>query len=318
MTLFDQAKALGRQGRPAEAVALIEDAAARGDGEGNLILAHWLLYGTDRPRDARAAHRHLELAARQGSTLAVRMRANLTASGTGCEPDRDKAIEMLEQIAGEDPAAAAQLAMLPRMMPIAEAEKADREILSADPRVEIVRQLLLPEECDYVTGLAEPKLKPSLVWDAVTGRGKPDPIRTSHGAHFVPHDEDLVLQAINARLALASGTGVNQGEALTVMRYTPGQEYKPHLDALPGLRQQRACTAIAYLNGDYEGGATVFPELSISIRAGIGDVLIFTNIDANGRPDPGMRHGGEPVTRGEKWIATRWIREGPHDPYDRG
>lgn len=318
MTLFDQAKALGRQGRPADAVALIEGAAARGDAEGNLILAHWLLYGTDRPRDARAAHRHLELAGQKGSALAVRMQANLTASGTGCEPDKDRAVEILRQIAGEDPAAAAQLAMLPNMMSIADAKEAKRERLSADPRVEIVRKLLLPRECEYVTGLAGPRLKPSLVWDAVTGRGKPDPIRTSHGAHFVPHDEDLVLQAINLRLAVASGTSVNQGEALTVMRYTPGQEYKPHLDALPGLRQQRACTAIAYLNGDYEGGATVFPELSISIRADIGDVLIFTNIDANGHADPRMRHAGEPVTRGEKWIATRWIRVGPHDPYDRG
>ena len=318
MTLFDEAKALGRDGRPLEAVALIERAAARGDAEGNLILAHWLLYGSDRPRDAKAALRHLELATQKGSTLAARMRAHLTANGTGCKADQDKAVDMLRQIADEDPAATAQLEMLPRMMSDADAGKASRESLSQDPRVEIVRGLLLPHECEYVIGLAEPKLKPSLIYDAVTGRGKPDPIRTSHGAHFVPHDEDLVLQAINRRLALSSGTGVDQGEALFVMRYTAGQEYKPHLDALPGLRQQRACTAIAYLNDEYEGGATVFPELSIAIRAGIGDVLIFTNIDADGRADLRVRHGGQPVTQGAKWIATRWIREGPHDPYDRG
>jgi prolyl 4-hydroxylase len=318
MTLFDEAKALGRAGRPLEAVALIERAAADGDAEGNLILAHWLLQGSDRPRDAQAAHRHLEVAAQKGSTEAVRMRANLTASGTGCPADQGAAIAMLEGIAGEDRAAAAQIAMLPRLMSEADAGTATRDSLSSDPRVEIVRQLLLPDECGYLIGVAEPKLKPSLIYDAVTGRGKPDPIRTSHGAHFVPHDEDLVLQAINRRLAAASGTRVDQGEALFVMRYTPGQEYKPHLDALPGLRQQRAHTAIAYLNDGYEGGATVFPELGISIRAGTGDVLIFDNVDSNGRADPRVRHGGEPVTSGAKWIATRWIREGPHDPYDRG
>lgn len=318
MKLFDEAKVLARAGRPTEAVALIERAAAEGDPEGNLILAHWLLYGSDRPRDAKAAHRHLELAAQKGSMQAVRMRAYLTASGTGCEADQEKAIQMLRQIANEDSVAAEQLALLPRMMTIADAKKAKRERLSADPSIEIVRKLLLPEECDYVIRLAEPSLKPSLIYDAATGRGKPDPIRTSHGAHFVPHDEDLVLQAINRRLALVSGTGVHHAEALFVMRYTPGQEYKPHLDALAGLRQQRAWTAITYLNGDYEGGATVFPELSISIRAGIGDVLIFSNIGADGQADPRVRHGGLPVTQGVKWIATRWIREGPHDPYDRG
>ena len=73
MTLFDEAKALGRAGRPGEAVALIETAAANGDAEGNLILAHWLLYGSDRPRDAKAAHRHLELASERGSTVAARL-----------------------------------------------------------------------------------------------------------------------------------------------------------------------------------------------------------------------------------------------------
>ena len=318
MTLFDEAKALARSGRPREGVALIERAAAAGDAEGNLILAHWLLYGSDRPRDAEAAHRHLELAAQKGSTLAARMRAHLTANGTGCEANQDKAIAMLGQIADKDPAAAAQLEMLPRMMSLEDAGKASRERLSQDPLVEVVRGLLLPHECEYLMALAEPKLKPSLIYDEITGRGKPDPIRTSHGAHFVPHDEDLVLRAINQRLALASGTGVDQGEALFVMRYTPGQEYKPHLDALPGLRQQRAFTAIAYLNDGYEGGETAFPELSIALRAGIGDVLVFSNIDSNGRANPKVRHGGKPVTQGVKWIATRWIREGPHDPYDRG
>ena len=107
-------------------------------------------------------------------------------------------------------------------------------------------------------------------------------------------------------------------EALYVIRYRPGQEYRPHFDALPGLHNQRAWTAITYLNDDFEGGATVFPELSISVRLGAGDVLIFRNIDQESRPDPRMRHAGEPVTRGVKWIATRWIRERPHDPYDRG
>ena len=63
---------------------------------------------------------------------------------------------------------------------------------------------------------------------------------------------------------------------------------------------------------------TAFPDLSISIRVEAGDVLVFQNVDAEGRPHPLMRHAGQPVTRGAKWIATRWIRTAPTDPYDRG
>ena len=318
MKLFEQATALARAGRPKDAVALIEKAAQSGDPEGNFILAHWLLYGTDRPRDIRAGYRHLENAARKGNARAVRALAHLTASGTGCEANEAKALQMLRDIADEDAVAADQLSLLPRMMSLADAKPAERQCVSADPSIEIVRKLLLPEECAYLMHRAEPLLKPSLIDDPVTGMGKPDPIRTSHGAAFVPHEEDLVVQAINRRIALASGTDVNHAEALYVMRYAPGQEYRPHLDALAGLKNQRAWTAIAYLNEEFEGGATVFPELSISVRLGTGDLLIFRNADSDGEPDLRMRHAGEPVTRGAKWIATRWIRTGPHDPYDRG
>lgn len=318
MKLFDQASALARSGRPKEAVALIENAAAAGDPEGNFLVAHWLLYGSDRPRDVRAAYRHLEQSAGKGNARAVRALAHLTASGTGSDADPDKALAMLRRIAGADPVAASQLAMLPKMMRDADAAGAEREQMSADPHIEIVRRLLLPDECDYLIDRAEPMLKPSYVDDGKTGVGRPDPIRTSHGAAFVPHEEDLVVQAINRRIAAASGTDVHHAEALYVMRYTPGQEYRPHLDALPGLKNQREWTAIAYLNDGFEGGATTFPELGLSVRLGVGDLLVFRNSGPEGTPDLRMRHAGEPVTSGEKWIATRWIRHGPHDPYDRG
>lgn len=318
MSLWAEATALSRAGRPEDAVALVERAAAQGDAEGNLIVAHWLLYGSDRPRDAAAAHRHLERAAAAGSSEAVRIRAYLTASGTGCAPDRGEALRMLERIAASDPAAAAQLDLLPRMMHDEDAQAARREPLSADPRIEIVRALLLPEECAYVMRIAAPLLKPSRIDDPATGRARADPIRTSHGTAFVPHAEDLVLQAINRRIALATSTGTGQAEPLFVMRYAPGQEYRPHLDALAGLKNQRSMTAIAYLNEDYRGGATVFPLLSLSVRAAAGDLLIFSNVDARGEADPRLRHAGEPVTEGAKWIATRWIRQRRHDPYERG
>ena len=318
MKLFDQATALARAGRPTEAVALIEAAAAAGDPEGNFILAHWLLYGSDRPRDLAAAHRHLQQAADSGNFAAVRVLAHLTASGTGCPADPGAALAMLRQAADSDPIAAGEVAMLPRMMTEADSDSAERELLSADPHVEIVRKLLSPEECAYLMKRGEPLLKPSLVDDPATGRGKPDPIRTSHGAAFVPHEEDLVFQAINRRIAAATGTDVRHAEALYVMRYTPGQEYRPHLDALAGLKNQRELTAIVYLSDGFEGGATIFPELGLSIRPRIGDLLVFRNALGDGAPDLRMRHAGEPVTAGEKWIATRWIRHGPHDPYDRG
>lgn len=313
MKLLEQAGAIARSGRPQDAVRFIEQAAEAGDPDGNFLVAHWLLYGSDRPRDAAAACRHLQRAADAGKPEAARVLAHLKASGTGCAQDEESARALLSNAASADAVAAAELAMLPRLSD----NSGHRERVSDDPQIEIVRALFSPDECAYLIRRAQPLLKPSYVDDGKTGIGRPDPIRTSHGAAFVPHEEDLVVQALNRRIAGATGTDVRNAEALYVMRYAPGQQYRPHLDALPGLANQREWTAIAYLNDAFEGGATAFPELGLSLRLGPGDLLVFRNSGADQQPDLRMRHAGEPVTSGEKWIATRWIRHGPHDPYDR-
>ena len=101
---------------------------------------------------------------------------------------------------------------------------------------------------------------------------------------------------------------------LQVLRYGPGQQYKPHLDALPGLANQRRWTALIYLNDDYEGGETAFLESGHVLRGRTGDMLLFENALPDGRPDPRTRHAGRPVASGIKLLASRWIRERPADP----
>jgi prolyl 4-hydroxylase len=72
---------------------------------------------------------------------------------------------------------------------------------------------------------------------------------------------------------------------------------------------------LVYLNDDYEGGETDFPELGLRIRGAAGTGLLFANAMADGRPDPRMRHAGLPVQRGSKLVASRWIRaRAPQQP----
>jgi len=72
MKILEQAGEIARSGRPQDAVRLIEQAAEAGDPDGNFLVAHWLLYGSDRPRDAQGACRHLEQAAEGGKPEAAR------------------------------------------------------------------------------------------------------------------------------------------------------------------------------------------------------------------------------------------------------
>jgi prolyl 4-hydroxylase len=314
MGVMDEAQALAKAGRGAEAKRHVERAAASGDPEALLALANWRLFGLYGPRDLAEAHRLLGRAAAAGDTDAVRMQATLIGNGTGCRADPARAARLLGSIAGVDSFAAFQLAFLAKMMRLDQANALPSEVLSKDPPVRLIRGLLLPEESSYLMTLSEPRLEPSFIIDP-SGARRPHPTRTSSGTSFGPLDEDLVVRAINSRIAALTGTDVAWGEPLHILRYEPGQEYRPHLDTLPGVSNQRGWTMLIYLNADYDGGETAFDRLGVVAKGGPGDGLLFRSIDAAGRPDERTRHAGLPVRSGTKWLATRWIRQGPYHPW---
>jgi prolyl 4-hydroxylase len=55
------------------------------------------------------------------------------------------------------------------------------------------------------------------------------------------------------------------------------------------------------------GGATTFPDVGLQVVPRRGNAVFFSY----NRPDPATKtlHGGAPVLEGEKWIATKWLRE---------
>lgn len=310
MSILDEAQSLARAGRRSDAVALVRRAADANDPEALFALANWRLYGLNGPRDPAAAHALLERAAEAGNEEAPRLHATLIGNGTGCPADPARARAMLDALAG-DPHVKRQIDLLDAIHP----REFTVDALSADPPIRIVRGLLSRDECRYLIDMAAPALRPSVIVDAATGRPKPDPVRTSDGMNFGPAQEDLVVGALNRRIAAATGTAPECGEPLHILRYVPGQEYKPHLDALPGTANQRVWTALIYLNHDYLGGETRFEKLDLAARGEPGDALIFRNVTEDGSGDPRTRHAGLPVTEGVKWLATRWIRARAFDPF---
>ncbi len=318
MSVMERAERLAQAGRQLEAVAAVKLAAEQGESEALLIVAKWRLFGLHGNQELALAHELLGRSAEAGNAEAARLRAILVANGTGCTSDPDRAKALLEALRDKDALAAHQLDVLEKMTPLDSVSQRAVEVVREDPHIHIVRGLLLGPECAYITALAEPALQPSFVLDPRTGRSAPHPIRTSTGMNFGPTQEDLVIHAINRRIAAASGTDVFCGEPLHVLRYSPGQEYKPHVDALPGVANQRAWTVLIYLNEGYSGGETRFTELGLTVRGKRGDALVFCNILPDGRSDGRTRHAGLPVTSGVKWLASRWIRGAPFSPWGPG
>ncbi len=276
------------------------------DGAAALSLAEARLMGDGGVPDAAAALALVEHAARLGNAAARRAWVYMTAAGIGRSADVDAAKAMLGELAKEDRFAAVQLAFLGHVTCHARLAEVEAEILSDDPRITIHRGLFSAAECKYLMLLGTPWLERARVIDEATGAGVIDSIRDADTSSFPPLAEDLVVQQINACIATASGTDKAWGEPLTILRYQSGQQYRPHHDA--GAQAARHWTALIWLNDDYEGGETDFPDVGLRVKGGVGDLLLFHNVTADGASDPRMMHAGLPVTSGVKWMASRWIR----------
>jgi prolyl 4-hydroxylase len=307
-----QADALLAAGRPLEAYRLLTSAQAGEDPEALFALANWRLSGQIVRRDLAAARDLFRRAAEAGHENAASTHTAFVGNGIGGPADWQSALHLLRR--HDSPAAAAQLALIERMRltpsgdPLqlpAEEKLSDRPYVSAFPA------LFSPAECAFLIAEAEAWLQPSLVIDPQTGRQMRNPIRTSDSMSFGYVQETPAVHVLNRRIAAATGTDATQGESLQVLRYRPGQEYKPHVDALAGEPNQRILTMLVYLNDDYEGGETLFLRTGLRFKGKKGDALLFRNALADGRADEMAQHAGLPVTAGEKIIASRWIRARP-------
>lgn len=185
------------------------------------------------------------------------------------------------------------------------------------PTIALIDGLLSDEECDQLVHLSEHKLTRSTTVDRERGTAEIVAGRTSEGTYF-PLNADPFIARLDRRVAALMNRPVENGEGLQILHYRSGGEYTPHFDyfapADPGSRAhlanggQRVATLVIYLNDVEDGGATVFPELKLAIGPKKGAAAYFEYCNSKGQVDPLTLHGGAPVLRGEKWIATKWMR----------
>lgn len=185
-----------------------------------------------------------------------------------------------------------------------------------DPQVVLFGDFLAKHECERLIEAARLRLQRSMTADQRTGADRVDAIRTSRGMFF-QRGENPTVTAIEARIERLLRWPVDRGEGIQVLHYRPGDRYEPHYDYFdplasggPALLErggQRRGTLLMYLHEPERGGDTSFPQLGLRFAAKRGCALFFSY----DRPLPSTRtlHGGDPVLAGEKWVATKWLRE---------
>ncbi|CAL5205486.1 unnamed protein product [Lathyrus oleraceus] len=213
---------------------------------------------------------------------------------------------------------------------LAERKEQWTEILSWEPRAFIYHNFLSKEECEYMINLAKPFMEKSSVVDSKTGKSTESRVRTSSGM-FLKRGKDKTIQNIEKRIADFTFIPVENGEGLQVLHYGVGEKYEPHYDYFLDEFNtknggQRVATVLMYLSDVEEGGETVFPaakanfssvpwwnDLSecarkgLSVKAKMGDALLFWSMRPDATLDASSLHGGCPVIKGNKWSSTKWM-----------
>lgn len=198
-------------------------------------------------------------------------------------------------------------------------EPFESETVLEDPKARVVKDVLAKWECDYLIQRASRYLEPAQTSQSVESGQAGSDYRTNSGSKFWPLRQDIVICMIDRKMALAAETPVDCAEDMVVLNYKPGERYYAHCDGfLPDLpdqaaeierKGQRIRTCLVYLNEDFEDGETYFLYADRKVRCKTGNALIFENVTDDGAPDEHSVHEGLPVSKGEKWLASKWIRD---------
>lgn len=204
------------------------------------------------------------------------------------------------------------------------------QILSWKPRALYFPNFATAEQCQSIIKIAKASLAPSTLAlrkgeTAENTKG----IRTSSGT-FISASEDKtgILDLIEEKIATATMIPKTHGEAFNILRYNIGQKYNSHYDAFNPAeygpqKSQRVASFLLYLSNVEEGGETMFPYengsnmddydfrkcTGLKVKPRQGDGLLFYSLFPNGTIDPTSLHGSCAVVKGEKWVATKWIRD---------
>ncbi|UJR18117.1 hypothetical protein I4U23_005017 [Adineta vaga] len=209
-------------------------------------------------------------------------------------------------------------------------------IIERSPLIIYIEQFLTENEIQYLIDLAEPLFEPSRTMND-DGSFKVNEYRTSSSA-LIEHHQTPIIECVERRFAQFQGdVDVDCIEELQVVKYTSGQQYKPHYDWLSNPEHlkdggQRVTTFFTYLQANCSKGETEFlpirynkthherfcdilicdeksHEFGIRFRPIAGNTIFWYNMDEFGQVDHLTYHAGRPPgENGQKIGLNTWTR----------
>ncbi|KAL6209945.1 hypothetical protein ACLB2K_020884 [Fragaria x ananassa] len=177
------------------------------------------------------------------------------------------------------------------------------QVLSWKPRAVYFPGFATAEQCESVIRAAKAKLRPSTL---ALRKGETvestKGTRTSSGTFIsASEDETGVLDIIEQKIARATMFPTDHGEFASFLLY---------LSDVEGGGE----TMFPFENGSNMDIRYDYKKcIGLKVKPRQGDGLLFYSVLPNGTIDQTSLHGSCPVIRGEKWVATKWIRNQEED-----
>jgi prolyl 4-hydroxylase len=180
--------------------------------------------------------------------------------------------------------------------------------------IRTIDNFLSEEECYHIISLIDKESQKS----TVVGYGDTPSIisdsRTSSTSNLCNCDK--LVSSIRDRIAAELKIDTMNMEPLQGQMYNVGQYFRKHYDYFNdsdsnhiGIAGNRAWTFMIYLNDNFKGGTTNFPNLDLEFTPKRGMAVIWQNMDKKGKLYEDSLHEGTDVIEGTKYIITAWIRE---------
>jgi prolyl 4-hydroxylase len=254
----------------------------------------------------------------QDSAETFRKQAARAAYGWGRPKSWEDALSLIRHAADAGEPEAEQELALVTQAPLAELlQSPDADLLTDRAQIGACEGFAPPGFAEWLIDRAKDQLVSASMYKAENSEG----IRTAQDFAFGPQRRDLVIAIMQERAAHLTRVPVEFHEPPNIISYEPGQEFSTHTDFLdpraPEYQAdlqnngQRIATVVTYLNEEFEGAETWFPEVQVKYRGKTGDAVVFSNVLPDGSPDFNTVHAGLPPTSGRKWILSQWMRTKP-------
>ena len=175
------------------------------------------------------------------------------------------------------------------------------------------KNILTIDECNELIDVSKDKLSEATTLGIVI-----KDYRTAEGTWLFEKTE--LNDRIKTIISKKTGLPIEHQEAIHIVRYKVGGEYKehhdffhPNTDYFESETQkggQRVYSCLFYLNDNFEGGETAFTKINYMVKPELGKLVIWKNLNYDLSINLNSLHAGLPVTKGEKWICIIWVREG--------